>query len=210
MNKLSAAIFDLDGTLYVTDEIDDQNAYAAASAIAEHKGIPIVDAQFLLQESRRNPTNNEAYSISQTLSNMGIPQYIIASKQLKLIRPEGLIATDRELVELLHSLRASIKIAVFTNTHKEIAIRILHCLGLAIADFDLIYAGTDLANPKPDSVELNKCLYKLKALPESSIMIGDRWDVDIQPAIDIGMQYLLVQNVNELKSWIRSYLYNCE
>ncbi len=202
-------IFDLDGTLYDTEEINNQNLFSSIISIQEYLNIEYNEAIKILEENRKLPNNEDnKKSLAETLENIGVPNEIIEKNQLKYIEPELYIQKDEILVDLIRMLKHSAKLAVFTNTRNIIAHKILQCLGFNPNDFDLVMTGDMLQQAKPSTRELRKCIEMLNGSIENSIIIGDRWHVDIEPAIKIGMEAYFVSNRIDVVNWIKKELHN--
>lgn len=208
-NRIRVIIFDLDGTLYDTDAIDNQNVTAALFSLVEFLKISSDEAIDLLNERRQSANNSsEKRSISSTLNEIGVPITIVEKNQLKYINPEGAIAGDLELVNLIRQLKLSNKLCILTNTRAIIANRILKCIGFDTNDFDLVATGDKLAQAKPSKEAILWCIDKLNGVVSNSIFLGDRWNVDLKPAMEIGMQTVLVKGRSDVINWIKSQLHN--
>lgn len=211
-NTKKAAIFDLDGTLYVSDKIDKLNELASIKTISEHLNISEQTAKKIFLDKRTISNSDDLKPISRTFHEMNIPLHLIGENQIKYIVPKGIITKNSKLVRLIRKLRDFYKISLLTNSKKEIAIQILHQLGFNLKDFDLIITGDDLIEFKPSTNELKNCINTLDVFIEESIMIGDRWHVDLEPAKEIGMRVLMVNHISDLYKWIENEItrHECE
>lgn len=207
-SKLNASlvIFDLDGTLYNSKMIDVMNIEAAIDAISRFRNISTLDATSCFWSNRLISSNGQEMPVSVTLKNLGVPSEFIESSQSRMIDAGKFLTADVELSELMTALASIKKIALFTNTNKDHAVKILEYLGISHSLFSIIRAGKDLVNPKPSAEELLRLIRDAGALPEESIVIGDRWDVDIAPAIQLNSMYFHVKTVSELKRIISELL----
>ena len=59
--------------------------------------------------------------------------------------------------------------------------------------FDIVIASEEVGVSKPDKKIFNLALSKVKCIPQECIMIGDRLDNDILPAIQISMKTIWVK-----------------
>ena len=196
----AALIIDLDGTFYDSREIDNENKNAAIHAIAEFLKMPIKEAKLLLE----NAHTLRQTSTASILRTLNIPSGLIEKYQLALIQPETHIETDNELASLLRKLKARFRIILLTNTRRQIAIRALLAMNLHENDFDLILAGGDFTEPKPNVETLKSALKTVNCEPTKSYTVGDRWAVDHEPGQELGMHAILVRGRDEFVEWLRT------
>jgi FMN phosphatase YigB (HAD superfamily) len=201
-----AIIFDLDGTLYDTEGLDEENETAAIQSLVEFKRIEPADAKSLLDKSRNSTTGK--ISLSKSLYLLGVPDPVFKSHQLRLLNPERHIFQDEELVSVIRSLKNDFSISIYTNSRREIVPRILMAIGFSVDDFDQIVAGGDVGEPKPSATEMAKVVRNLGLNPEDCYMVGDRWQVDLAPAEDVGLKTVQVNSRNQLVNWLESFRKN--
>lgn len=205
-HNVGAAIFDLDGTLYDSKIIDIMNINAAIEAISQTRNISVAEAESLFNAARINQNSQSLNPVSVTLKRLDIPTEKIFDAQMNNIHASNALSIDLELSNLLEELSTKIKIALYTNTNSVIAEQILDSIGVRTSVFMIIRAGQELDSPKPNGTELCRLIAELNEKPESCVMIGDRWEVDIAPAIEIGAQYVHVNGVADVKNWIITQL----
>ena len=87
-------------------------------------------------------------------------------------------------IEALHHL-AGLRLAIVANQPQE-TMGILEKLGIADL-FEVIILDSSVNFSKPDPAIYIYAAQRLRAQPESLIMVGDRLDNDILPARDLGM-----------------------
>jgi FMN phosphatase YigB (HAD superfamily) len=198
---MKAIVFDLDGTLYSTKDVERQNILAAINAIADHEAVNLSEASRILEENRI-----QLFSTSGTLNKLKIPAELVKYYQLKLINPEQSIKSDLELCSKVRALKSFFKLILLTNTRREIADKIIEKLGFLPNDFDLIWGGGDFNPPKPSVDVVRQALNMVSADALGSYAVGDRWGVDLAPAKDLGMNTVEIKSRDELISWIEQIL----
>lgn len=198
---MKAIVFDLDGTLYSTKDVERQNILAAINAIADHEAVNLSEASRILEENRI-----QSFSTSGTLNKLKIPAELVKYYQLKLINPEQSIKSDLELCSKVRALKSFFKLILLTNTRREIADKIIEKLGFLPNDFDLIWGGGDFNPPKPSVDVVRQALNMVSADALGSYAVGDRWGVDLAPAKDLGMNTVEIKSRDELISWIEQIL----
>lgn len=196
-------VFDLDGTLYDAPGVDAENRDAALGAISDHLLVSMSDADALLV---RTQGMNGVASISRALYVIGVPDTVFFEHQLKTVFPERHIMPDSVLVGLIRRAMVFYKIALYTNTRRELVPRIVRCLGFSEGEFDVVVAGGDAQEPKPSITELQKVVQRLGVDPLDCYAVGDRWAVDLAPASSIGMTPVHVKSRDDLIEWLKSII----
>lgn len=196
----SGIVFDLDGTLYDAPGVDAENRSAALEAISEFLAISENDAKILLERTQQT---NGVTSISRALFIIGVPDSIFLKYQLENLHPERHINSDPLLVGLIRQAMGEYKIALYTNTRRELVPRIIKCIGFLGDEFDVVVAGGDAREPKPSIFELQKVVERLGVSPADCFAVGDRWAVDLAPAVSIGMTPIHVNSRDELVEWLQ-------
>lgn len=194
-------VFDLDGTLYDAPGVDAENRGAALRAISDYLLVSVSEADALLE---RTQGMNGVASISRALYMIGVPDAVFLEHQLKTVFPERHIMPDPVLVGLIRRAMGLYKIALYTNTRRELVPRIVRCLGFLEREFDVIVAGGDVQEPKPSIIELQKVVQRLGVDPVNCYAVGDRWAVDLAPASSIGMKPVHVESRDDLIKWLES------
>lgn len=77
-------------------------------------------------------------------------------------------------------------VAVVTNNSAGLAARTLDALGVA-GLFDFIVVPRGLADLKPSPAMYRRALRRAEVAPSKSLVVGDRWDIDLVPAAALGM-----------------------
>lgn len=108
------------------------------------------------------------------------------------INPVFFLSEDIKMQAVMKELVKEYTLAVFTNNSSVHTERILEIVGIS-SYFTRIFTRTMLQRVKPDIEILKIILKRLAAKPEECFVIGDRKEVDIDPAQDIGMHTRLVQ-----------------
>jgi FMN phosphatase YigB (HAD superfamily) len=203
-NDVAAYIFDLDGTLYSTSGMDDANRKAIIEAVAEYLAISYENA-----EQKINVTLGEygtsagRPSLYGTALGIGVPDQVIAHFQNRYVQPAILLKPDPELADLLFNLAIHAKLALLTNTRTATAKQALSVLGIQTNTFNEVWGGDYLTHPKPNADEILRLCSRLGVSPSETISVGDRWNVDLAPAVEAGLMVQKVSGRDELVSWLK-------
>lgn len=201
---IKAFIFDLDGTLYETKAMDEANKLALTKSVASHFGIADVEAsQRLLDQAFRRSNSSERGSLLGAAQDLGVSLASITNNQSRYVQPERLIRKDDEVSIAIIELSKSYKIALLTNTRTSIAVRAVEAIGIPSEIFDEVRGGDKLSSPKPSKLDILDMCRKMKINPSETISVGDRWSVDLEPAVEAGLMVRKVRGRNELVQWLR-------
>ena len=180
-------VFDLDGTLYESEEYVRQLMIGIRDTLADLLSITAREADELLREVRAR-----LGSITLGLKELGISRSTFYSALLKRLDPGKHIKPRPELKKLLANLKAKkIKVGCHTNSSRKLAEKVLKCLGLSLKDFDLVITCDDV-EPKPSEEGYLTVMKTLGLKPDEILYVGDRWEVEVEPAKKLGMKTALV------------------
>ena len=201
---IEGIIFDLDGTLYDSDGMDRANKRAIIRAIAAHNKTTEDDAQAQLEQALGQYSSSAGRpSLYGTALQLGIADEIIERFQIEHVVPAKLLSADLELAREIERLSRIMQLALMTNTRTKIAAAAVQALGIPAHAFAIIRGGDELAHPKPSASDLLKICRELNIDPERCVSVGDRWNVDLAPAHEVGMQTKEVDGRDELYEWLR-------
>jgi HAD superfamily hydrolase (TIGR01549 family) len=215
MDHIKGVFFDLHGTILLSDDIDgawDRWARAFHAAM-EEKGADIAFDGFreLLQNLFEGP---EPDFIEPGFS-LFMKRVKVLSERLKIdlpneeIRPlvdtiirvwhQGMYL-DEETVPVIERLKESYKVGLITNW--EHTPRIYELLRELDAEelFDCVVVSDGVGHAKPDPRVFKPAFNITDVKAEESIYVGDM-DVDIEGAINAGMQPVLIKRVNVNGTW---------
>ena len=215
MDHIKGVFFDLHGTILLSDDIDsawDRWARAFHTAM-EEKGADIAFDGFrgLLQNLFEGP---EPDFIEPGFS-LFMKRVKVLSERLKIdlpneeIRPlvdtiirvwhQGMYL-DEETVPVIERLKESYKVGLVTNW--EHTPRIYELLRELDAEelFDCVVVSDGVGHAKPDPRVFKPAFNITDVKAEESIYVGDM-EVDIEGAINAGMQPVLIKRVNVNGTW---------
>ena len=192
-------VFDLDGTLYVSEPFAATIQNAASGYISALKGIDGGEARSLMMAARARLA--ETHGITPTLSAVCVELggnirdlHAVFEAQLS---PESSLVRDERVVALLERLLLRFELCVYTNNNRALAIRIIAHLGLG-GLFRHIFAIDDRWLSKPDEGMLEFVLNRLGLAPAEALFVGDRYDVDLRLPEQRGCPVYLSQSIEQL------------
>jgi putative hydrolase of the HAD superfamily len=191
---IKAIFFDLDGTLYKSTDIRKKFAEAAYYTLSKFRKIPLANAQRLVEERRDRLKKEQGFSIPYTLTlkSFGVPIEYWHDENIAFFDPRDYLAKDEELRKSLVLLKKHHKLAVLTNNNRVQAERTLIALNI-INLFDGIFTYNSFKLLKPDPEFFKRAVAALDLEPEACCFVGDRYNVDLGPAKELGMHIYEVQ-----------------
>lgn len=191
---IKAIIFDMDGTLYTSNEIREQFAAAAYHTLAKVNRISLARARDMIEERRAELKAKSGFAVPYTLTlrSFNIPISVWHKENINFFNPRDFLKKDNELKRSLIELKKNFCLVIMTNNNKVQTNRVLEGLELD-GLFDKIYTYNSYRILKPDPAFFKKAAADLGVEPEACLFVGDRYDVDLRPAKEIGMQILEVK-----------------
>ncbi|MGQ9465175.1 MAG: HAD family hydrolase [bacterium] len=197
--SLKVIIFDLDGTLYKSPEIYQKFAEAAYYTYAKLRKTTIEQAKSILETRREEIKRQRGYPVPYTLAllSLDIPIEAWHKENIKFFDPGKYLQPDIQLKRILKELKIVYQLAVLTNNNRIQTDRILRALGIKDL-FSHIFTYETFKLIKPNLEIFRQVIQKLNLRPEECMMVGDRYDVDLVPAKEIGMQIFEVKGPEDI------------
>lgn len=196
---IRAIVFDLDGTLYVSDEFAASIQQEAASYLAGALGTSLGETRKTMAETRRRLTEEQGgvATLSGVCGSLGGSVAEMHAFFREKLAPESFLTRDQRVVDLLGRLRTRFKIYLYTNNNRALSEKITQILGIDSC-FDGMFTIDDDWKAKPDSEKLDRILGKIGVRPGEALFVGDRYDVDLQVPEKLGCPVYLSQSVDQL------------
>jgi len=187
MVRVDAVVFDVDGTLYKSAEYEKYLKESIYMVLGEILGIDYREAGMRLESLKKN-----LKTVSLSVEAMGIDRRRFYELLAERVEPSIYIKPRLEVKNLLSKLREKkVKIGCHTNSGKRLFLKVIKAINLSISDFDVIVTSDD-ADPKPLKNGY-MLLSRLLEIPFNKILyVGDRWEVEVKPAKELGMLTALV------------------
>jgi putative hydrolase of the HAD superfamily len=197
--KISSIVFDLDGTLYISDLLAREVEEAAEILVASSRGLSREEGGSLLTRARHRlaETMDEEPTLTRTCMELGIEVPDLHRAFQKHVRPERYLTPDPVLVALLEALRDQWQLYIYTNNNLLLTRKILALLGVDRI-FARLYTIEFCWLPKPDPEAFRQVVMDIGGPPEGFLFVGDRAAVDLQLAAAHGMATLLVRETADL------------
>ena len=194
-----ALIFDLDNTLYTNPE------YAAfqEDALMERLGLELgigadaAAARIAALRAERTAAGLGKTSLGRLFAALGVEISTSVRWREECYEPEKWLPRDRRLDRALESLAKRFAIALVTNNPRLVGEKSLAALGVR-KRFSVLVGLDDTFAGKPAPEPFSLVAQRLGLQPAACVSIGDRFDVDLAPAMELGMGAILVDGVEDV------------
>lgn len=198
-HDIRSIVFDLDGTLYVSDAFAATIQDEAAAYMADLKGLSRDEMRRLMAATRVRLA--EATGAVQTLSavctELGGSIPALHAHFERHLRPESFLMRDNRVIALLERLHRRFSLYIYTNNNQAVATRIIDYLGFS-ASVDGLFSIDDGWRAKPDDIRLEQILAAVGSKPAEVLFVGDRYEVDLRLPEQKGCPIFLSQSVEQL------------
>ena len=193
-------IFDIDGTLYTSEEYVFEQVDVQIRHFAKLKSISVEAARKMVEEYKAKWAENhngEKISLAKTMAAFGIPVAESIQWRKTLIKPEKFLQRDEKLIKTLENLKSKYKIICVTNNPIFTARKTLEAIG--VSEFFPEIIGLDSTGlSKPHYLPFSMALQKMGVDAKNCVSVGDRFNIDIELPVKMGMGGILVDGVEDV------------
>jgi phosphoglycolate phosphatase/putative hydrolase of the HAD superfamily len=197
--KPSALVFDLDNTLYTNPAYAAFQEDALVERLGRELGVAAVAAADKIAALRadREKAGLGKTSLGKLFAALGIEIATSVRWREEAYEPAKWLKKDARLDRALRLLSKDFRLALVTNNPRLVGEKSLEALGVrdhfsVLVGLDDTYSG----KPAPEPfIEVSK---RLGLDPSACVSIGDRFDVDLAPAMELGMGAILVDGVEDV------------
>lgn len=194
-------VFDMDGTLYSNPAYLKWQESSQVARLADRLGIDVAEAAEMMRAAReaRRAAGLPATSMGNLFKGFGIGIADIVRWREEDLRPAEWLLPDPTLDHALSELSRKYRLSLLTNNPKKVGVASLQVLGV-VRHFMTVVGLDDSGESKPSCTPFLRVCESMGLEPRECVSIGDRMDVDIEPALAIGMGAILVSGVEEVYS----------
>jgi len=194
--SIRAIVFDLDGTLYVSDEFAAEIKAAAASYLTGVLGTGLNEARRAMAETRERLKDRQegAATLSRVCTLLGGSVKEMHAFFCEGLEPESFLTRDQRVIDLLERLQERFALYLYTNNSRGLSGRITRILGIE-GCFAGMFTIDDDWRAKPDGEKLERILREIGMRPSETLFVGDRYDVDLQVPEEMGCPVYLSRSV---------------
>lgn len=199
-SDIKAIIFDIDSTLYTNAAYAFEQVDCQVRRFASIRGITNDQARKMVADYRKKyaaENGGKKVSLSNTLRSFGVSIEQSVQWRRELIEPADFLGLDKKLQEALAALGRRYKLLCVTNNPILPAQKTLDALG--VSDLMEVLVGLDTCNLSKPAKEPFERAAKEAGVPfDKIISVGDRYDLDLAPALELGMGGVLVRGVEDV------------
>lgn len=199
-SDIKAIIFDIDSTLYTNAAYAFEQVDCQVRRFASIRGITNEEARKMVADYRKKyaaENGGKKVSLSNALRSFGVSIEQSVQWRRELIEPADFLGPDKKLQEALAALGRRYKLLCVTNNPILPAQKTLDALG--ISDLMEVLVGLDTCNLSKPAKEPFERAAKEAGVPFDKIVsVGDRYDLDLAPALELGMGGVLVRGVEDV------------
>ena len=197
---IQTLIFDIDSTLYTNSAYAYEQVDCQVREFAKLKNLTSDEARKLVFDFRKKfaeENGGKKISLGNLLTNFGIPIEQSVKWRNDLMHPEDFLVRDEKLICELQILSKKYKLICVTNNPVKPARKTLEVIG--ISDFFEHIVGLDTCyKSKPARESFEKALELIKTTAKNAVAIGDRYDLDVQLPLQMGMGGIEVSGVEDV------------
>ena len=201
MNRdvIKAIVFDLDGTLYVSESFEQVIWESASRYVGELLGVAPAVGGTRLKELRQRLTDERGavQTIAVAIETIGGTVPELHRRFAEELDPHNYIEPDPRVLPLIAALRKRYTCWLLTNNNRILTNKILARLGLE-ESFQRVITINDTWRPKPDQEVLDQVLLDLALPSETVLFVGDRYDIDLRLPEQQGCPVLLTKTIDQL------------
>ena len=190
----------MDLTLYSNPEYGQYQIDSLVEKMGELRGLSFEEMNHKVKEAREAwalSHGGKNISLSNILCGFGIPMEEIVRWRETLCVPKDFLKEDKRLRETLEKLAHTFVLGVVTNNPVLVARKTLVALG--VAEYLPIIVGLDTCMcSKPHEKPFVKFSELSCCPPDTCVSIGDRYDVDLDIPLKMGMGGILVDGVEDV------------
>ncbi|MDR1107436.1 MAG: HAD family hydrolase, partial [Spirochaetaceae bacterium] len=167
--------------------------------LARGHGLSFEDMREKIEAYRENQAKlrGKKFSLTDTFAAFGVPLEENIRWREELYDPSRYLKPDPVLRKTLKSLASAFSFALVTNNPVSVAQKTLAALD--IGDFFAVIVGLDTCGvSKPHTAPFLKAVETLGVPAGECIALGDRYDFDIAPPLELGMGGILVDGVEDV------------
>ena len=200
-SKICSLLFDMDLTLYTNTEYYQFQIDSLVKKLAERRGLSFEEMNRDMEEARKTWADlhggKKPCLSSLLVSNYGISMEENVRWREETYEPGQYIKEDKRLQQSLEELSRFFTLGLVTNNPVLVARKTLDVLG--VEEYFPIIVGLDTCMiSKPNKEPFLKFLELSSCSPETCVSIGDRYDIDLDIPLELGMGGILVDGVEDV------------
>ena len=197
---IKALIFDMDLTLYSNAEYGQYQIDSLVERLGKIRGLSFGEMNRQVEEARENwalSHQGKKQSLTNILVGFGVSMEENISWREEIYEPALYIKEDPMLKATLKKLSGRYVLGVVTNNPVLVAKKTFSALG--VGEYLPVLVGLDTCRcSKPHEKPFVEFSRLAACSPETCVSIGDRYDIDLDVPLKLGMGGILVDGVEDV------------
>jgi phosphoglycolate phosphatase/putative hydrolase of the HAD superfamily len=190
----------MDNTLYTNAEYNQSQLDLPVQRLAVQRGVSFAKMKEEIASFRKKWAKEHGgrqISLGNIFTYFDVSIRESARWRQELYQPERYLVRDTRLRSALEKLEMYYILTVVTNNPVSIALRTLSVLGVDDLFHEIV--GLDTCGvSKPHEKMFMRAAILCGATPNSCVAVGDRYDIDIDLPLELGMGGILVDGVGDV------------
>lgn len=186
LDKVRVIVWDVDGTLYNSEQIAEEIYKSIVQQVASHKNISFESARTLIDSQEK-----KGYNWGKSAEKItGIHEEKFLATMEDEINKSQYLKRDDKLVNSFQVLtKQGLKHYILTNSTAKATTKVLSVLGLLNrrVNIEQIFTLDSIPALKPDPSGFRAVIKHSRLKPLNHLMVGDNLENDILPAKKLGM-----------------------
>jgi HAD superfamily hydrolase (TIGR01549 family) len=199
-SEVQGLIFDIDKTLYENDSYAAHQITILIERLAEERNqkVEITRQEIRQRHKQYEKTNNGAHqSLGNIFVTLGISIETSVRWREELIKPKDFLNSDQRLRQVISQLSKEYCVMAVTNNPVKVGKETLDALGI-LGSFKYVFGLDSLMKSKPDPAIFRHAAKTADCENGKMLSIGDRFDIDIAPALSVGMGGIHIESVSDV------------
>lgn len=194
---------DMDGTLYDMEDMVIDGYNSALDYLVNYQGFSSEKAGLLLKENHIYPyVSEDACSATAFFMSRGYDVKEWDQKRSENFSCQPIDINKAMKLQSLKKLSAGAPLVLLTNNTLKNVRRVLKHLGIPEDVFTEIFCN-EKDNKTPSKKPLmEQLMTKYKAKPEETLSIGDRYNVDGRPLVELGGDALIIRKPHYIEEFL--------
>lgn len=194
---------DMDGTLYDMEDMVIDGYNSALDYLVDYQGFSSEEAELLLKENHIYPyVSEDACSATAFFMSRGYDVKEWDQKRSENFNCQPIDINKAMKLQSLRRLSESAALVLLTNNTLKNVKRILHHLHIPEDVFTEIFCN-EKENKTPSKKPLmEQLMTKYQARPEETLSIGDRYNVDGRPLVELGGDALIIRRPQFIEEYL--------
>ena len=198
--KIQALAFDMDLTLYTNPEYGRFQIDSLVEKLSVRQGLSFEEMSREIEAARKAwalSHGGKKPSLSNIFTSYGVSMEENIRWREEVYEPKRFLKEDPRLGETLGELSRLYALGVVTNVPILVARKTFQALG--VEELFPIVVGLDTCmTAKPHKKPFLKFSELVSCAPETCVSIGDRYEVDLDIPLELGMGAILVDGVEDV------------